>query len=85
MEVDPPQHLFARAVGEAHPLEVDGEVSRWQGDAIGRLLHIDRGGQHAQDLPPPGNGDLGLIEDLAQLRDRDEEQVHQEHEGDQLA
>ena len=38
-----------------------------------------------EHLAEPGQGGLGLVEDLAQLGDRAEQQVHQEQEGDELA
>ena len=48
------------------------------------LHHVDRRGEDAEDLAPAGDGDLGLVEDLAQLGDRQEQQVHQEQERHQL-
>ena len=50
-----------------------------------RLLDVDGRGEDAEDLAPAGDGGLRLVEDLAQLGDRDEQEVDEEDEGDQLA
>ena len=67
-------------------VEVDRRARpRGERDAVGGLDDVDRRVEHAEDLAPAGDRGLGLVEDLAQLRDRDEQQVHEEHERDQLA
>ena len=53
--------------------------------AVGRLGDVDRHVEHREHLAPAGDRRLGLVEDLAELADRAQQQVDQEHERDDLA
>ena len=55
------------------------------GTGAGRLHDVDGHVEHVDHLAPAGDRGLRLVEDLAQLRDRAEDQVREEQERDDLA
>ena len=79
------QHRRVAAVGEPDVRHLDGERAVREMHAVGRLDDVDRHVEHREHLAPAGDGGLGLVEDLAQLGDRDQQQVDEEHERDDLA
>ena len=86
-DVDVVQHRVAAAVGEAtcrRPRPPSGPVGQRRRRGSGSTTSIGHV-EHAEHLAPAGDGGLGLVEDLAQLRDRPQQQVDEEQERDELA
>ena len=84
LDVDAVQHAAAFAVRELDVRGAHRQRSRRQRRRRGRLHDVDGHVEHRDDLAPTGDRGLGLVEDLAQLRDRAEDQVREEQERDDL-
>jgi hypothetical protein len=62
------KYLVATGVGEGHVLEPDGDRPAGQLHAgLGRVGHVGRGVDDADDPAPSGDGVLHLVEDLGRL------------------
>ena len=79
------QHGRVAAVREPDVRHRHGERAVFEMYAVGGFGDVDRHVEHREDLAPSGDRGLGLVEDLAQLADRAQQEVDQEHERDDLA
>ena len=79
------QHRRVAAVREPDVRHSHGEGAVGEMHAVDRFDDVDRHVEHREDLAPTGDRGLGLVEDLAQLADRAQHQVDQEHERDDRA
>lgn len=86
VEIDVVEHalteLVVGLVGEADTDHVDRQRTRPEDPTVDRLDHVDRLIEQIEDLSPAGEGGLGLIEYLADLAHRVQDQGHQEQRGD---
>ena len=74
------EDLRAGAVGEVHVLGAHRQRTAREFAAVRVVGHIDRDVEDVEDLAPPGDRGLGLVDDLADLGDGEQQQVHEERE-----